>query len=135
MEGQPGEPPAAAAAAARAEVPGDQARPAQPRALRARGRGGGEVAGRALKLRSGLVAMLRFLPRLPVRERSVGPPMGDSRGSLGHRFYERELLFVDAHAKPRPIVWPHFAVPALEEFGHVWHRALAMVVLHEDLTG
>src|SRR5688572_19159850 len=79
--------------------------------------------------------MLRFLPRLPVRERSVGPPMGDSRGSLGHRLYERELLFVDAHAKPWPIVWPHLAVPALEEFGHVWHRALALVVLHQDLTG
>ena len=36
---------------------------------------------------------------------------------------------------PGRIVRPHLAIPALEEFGHVRHRSLPLVVFHEHLTG
>ena len=58
-----------------------------------------------------------FEPRLPVRERAIGPPMGRPRGSFCHRLDERELLFVDAHAKAGPVVGPHLTVLAVEELG------------------
>src|SRR5688500_3899225 len=69
-----------------------------------------------------------------MRQRTVGPPMRDSLGALGHRLDESQLLLVHAHPEARAIIWPHLAVPALEKLRHVRDRAVALVVLHEDLT-
>src|SRR3954454_3877203 len=72
--------------------------------------------------------------RLPVGERAVRPSLGHPWRSLGHRLNERELLFIDADAQARTVVWPHLAVPALEELWHVRHWSLTLVVLHQHLT-
>src|SRR3954468_5193337 len=72
--------------------------------------------------------------RLPVGERTVGPSLGHPWRSLGHRLDKGELFFIDADAQGRPVVWPHLAVPALEELWHVRHRTLALVVFHQHLT-
>src|SRR3954451_14377441 len=72
--------------------------------------------------------------RLPVGERAVRPSLGHPWGSLGHRLDKGELLFIDADAQAWTVVWPHLAVPALEELWHVRHGTLTLVVLHQHLT-
>src|SRR6476620_11852387 len=69
-------------------------------------------------------------PRLPMGERAVRPSLRHPWRAFGHGLDEGELLFVDAYAQPGSIIGPHFAVLALEEFGHVRHWPIALVVLH-----
>jgi S-formylglutathione hydrolase FrmB len=53
--------------------------------------------------------------------------MRDALSTLAHRLDQRQLLLIHGHAEAGAVVWPHFSVPALQEFGQgakTLHHAL-----------